>query len=255
MSRYTAILVGIILAGFASAQQDASHSDEPAVDEELVGVLDRLDTELASTGTTEPFSRIVAAGPAAIPMLCERLMRPAMFAADNPTTRESVSNLAFAFLALKEVHPETVPESIDCLYRWSLHADDNNPSRVFVQSTVAGLFGDEALPSVVGAWQRYGAREDLFERNHKIGNSWFKVFCFDDGKEIATIDELARLADSLEQHARLNLYSHISTLAACSDRATEVIKLAFDAETDADAKRTLYRIRMQARTVRQRQQE
>ena len=50
MSRYTAILVGIILAGSAGAQQDASHSDEPVVDEALVGVLDRLDTKLASTG-------------------------------------------------------------------------------------------------------------------------------------------------------------------------------------------------------------
>ena len=221
----------------------------------MADVLDRLDTDLGSTGTTEPFNRIIAAGPSAVPLLCERLMRPALFSADNPAARYSISNLTFAFLALREAHPQTVPESIDCLYRWSLHTDDNNPSRLFVQSTVAGLFGDQALDLVVDAWQRYGSEEQWFERNQRIGNGWFKVFCFDEGRESATIDNLARLADSLERHARLNLYSHISTLAACSDRAAEVIKLAFDAETDTDTKRTLFKIRMQARTILQRRKE
>lgn len=255
MLRISTILVGVVLAGFALAQHEAPHGNEPTADGELVDALDLLDTDLASNGITAPFNSIVAVGPAVVPLLCERLMRPRMFAADYTSTRESVSNLLFAFLAMKEAHPETVTESIDCLYRWSLKTSDSNPSWLYVQSTVAGLFGDQALSLVVAAWQRYGDREDLFERNQKVANSWFKVFCLDEGREAATIDELARLADGLEQYARLNLYSHISTLAACSDRATDVIKLAFDEEKDADAKRTLYRIRMQARTVRQRQKE
>ena len=89
------ILVGILLAGFAFAEQDAAHSDEPLVNEELAEVLDRLDTDLASNAATEPSNKILAVGPTAVPLLCDRLMRPAMFASTrtspaSPTVRTEI---------------------------------------------------------------------------------------------------------------------------------------------------------------------
>lgn len=249
--RYLALPLAILLAESGVADQDTGIDVDESVTAELTEVLDRLE-DLGSNATTEPFDRIIAVGPAALPMLCERLMRPAMFDVNKPSSQEMVSNLSFAFLALKQRYPETVPQSVDCLFRWSLDTDDRDPSRPLVQSNVAVLFGDEALAALVAAWQKYSADGELFERSNSVGNGWFRFFCNRDGKEVETIDELAQLADGLEQHSRLNLYSHISTLASCSGRATEVIEQAFNAETNADAKRTLYRIRMQARKLSRR---
>lgn len=220
-----------------------------AFGDELREALDLLDTDLASSGNTRPAEILSAAGAGALQPLCERLHRPTMFEPRAAVREHAYTNISYVFIAMKHHHPQTMPAIVDCVFDWTLRADESDPYNLMLRSFIAVDFGNDALPALVSSWTTASREDETFSLVQKAGNRWFRVFCNQNGKEAQFVRQLADTAETLDHIDRINLYSHISSLAGCSEEAVTVIKAAFAAENDADTKRRLHQIQIQAEHV------
>lgn len=247
------------MTGVAGARQAVSalclalFLADPACAENLEFALDQLDTDLASNGNTGPIEIISAAGEKALPLLCERLHRPAMFAAADPGRKESIINISYAIVVMHHKYPNTLAESVRCAFDWTMKAERRDPYQLLLRSTIAVDFGNAALPALVNAWAEASLDGAAFERAQQVGNNWFRSFCNRDGLEAQTVTRLAEIADTLNTTNRANLYSHIASLAGCTDQAVAVLKDAFALENDPAKKRMFHRLQLQAQQIAGRQ--
>ncbi len=208
--------------------------------------LEQLDNAQSDTVVA---NRLLAAGPTIMPKLCKKLHRARLLNQFDTESRDAFTNITFVMLAVAKKFPESVPEAVDCLFLWTTKAPRTHPMRFITMSMVAVNYGDIALRPLVETWERSSRIEGQFEHIQQIASEWFDFFCNRDGIEAETIDKLGNIAASLGKNSRLNLYSHISTLADCSEQAITVIKAAFSSEIDDDAKRALHVFQGQANKI------